>query len=187
MKKILTIITLLIITATVVLQATAESSYDKITINRKTYELKFSKCAEEQNMCINEYYLSDEKDWQWSELITVHYYGNVQDEKAYAQNLVNKTEYAQILDSNDYYTIFTSLHPYKGNDQKLYVEQDVFKAQKDEDSGIKVLQYATRYPYFNKEIAVKTDALMRKTQNDYMLLFKHFEIPEIVEDNFQLW
>lgn len=187
MKRFLSLFVVLIFTCSLIFAAQSNAVTGKIRFNNKTFVLKFAKCIEEHNMCTNEYYLPNEKDWGWSELITVHYYGKVPNHKYYAQYLVNNTKYAEILDASDEYTIFTSLHPYMMQ-EKRHVEQAIFKAENCKyDSGIVLIQYGERFPYNTREEGAKTDILLRANQSKITEKFKHTQIPKIVKDNFQKW
>ena len=65
------------------------SNLPKVKVGQEVFVLKHSNCNNKTVGCLNEYYLSKEKGYGWSELFTFHYLGNISDRGEYSNKLAS--------------------------------------------------------------------------------------------------
>lgn len=157
-----------------------------LKIGDKDFMLKFSNCKSDKPVCMNEYYLSNEFDNQWTELFTVVYAKDIVNPHEYADALKSKYRHSNLIAQTNDYDIISFLIPYKQND-KLFIEQNVSKITKARDKkGTVSLQIAKRYEFNQKRQDSLQKEMFENMKKSADTLSK-LQTPDIYLNELQKW
>lgn len=191
MKKLVLLLMFLFCIAGVFAAQAAKSEYPRIKLSTRNYELKYSNCTKNSDTCMNEYYRLKEKDWEWTELVTVHYLGKQKSVMNYATRLQKSAPYSDdILYNKSADSALVSFFiPYKDKKSKKdYIEQNIFRIEKAKNqNGLVAIQYACRHPFDTDEERENAKYELKKVQDKYLTIMANVEIPPLVRKSFQNW
>lgn len=186
-KKLILIVLITVITC---LQAHAQNvSQYKINFDGKIFELKYSKKSPQTNTYINEYFMSEEKYSDWTELMGVYYFPKQKSPISYAEKfakqvlssgrpaelIVNEKTNAAIL------TFMT-----QGGKLPTKIELNIFKCEKSPKGGTIALQYSHRY-FLNEVKDVESmNASIEKNRLKWINFLINTPMPQLVERDIDL-
>lgn len=160
---------------------------DKILFDSENYVLKYSKVA--PSITMNEYYLSNEKGYEWTKLITVLKIKQFDNPAFYAMNLARSLPMSDITTvENDKIYIVTFVASKKQNDGTYYIEPNILKVEKCKESGIRTIQFAQKFICKNEEdVKILLTNYLKNDIPKYTKLIVKEKIPKILEKDFQVW
>ena len=182
--KLLLLFVYLIIT---MLTSSCFAAVDKISFDSKDYTIKYAKVA--PSIIMNEYYLSDEKGFNWTKLITVLKIKQFDNPAFYAMNLARSLPMSDIITvENDKVYIVTFVASKKQTDGTYYIEPNILKVEKCKESGICTIQFAQKFICKNdNEVKVVLTNFSKNDIPKYTKILIKTKIPKIREKDYQDW
>lgn len=152
----------------------------KIKLANTIYELKYSNCTEQSAICMNEYYKKGEIGFDWTELVTVHYFKNEKDPIGYAEDLAKVSPYSSVIANEETQRAFLHLVIPAKTENGAYIEQNLFRIEKSPyRKGTTSLQYAKKYSVNNDKERKYFKENVNKVQEDYFKYMNLVNIPDI--------
>ena len=192
MKKFLVVLSLFIVAAIAVYAVIGiNSANKKVDINGKKFTLKYSNCQKDSEVCLNEYYLEDEFDNNWTELFTIVYSPNGNNPINVAKTMVEGNPISDLYVNeaeNNAIALFGLL--YKTDDNDVAIEQTVAKVMMYKfDKGIVSQQYSKRHvaqQNWESNIGREKEAI-KEFNNTYSTIMKDFPPQKIYKKPLQKW
>lgn len=163
---------------------------EEIHFNNDIFELKFSGLSAENNGYENEYFLKNESTDNWTKLIGIYHYPQVDNPIKFADSKTKSVE-------NNEVDVLLKLIENKKTDKavlsylengsvngKKFFEYNIFKYEKHPLKGMIVLRYAVRYFFTNNDGITKIGTKVRNENDDYLVKIIESPTPQIVERNF---
>ena len=159
----------------------------KIKFNSKTFTLKYAKQA--PRITMNEYYLPEEKGYDWTELLTLLKIKEMDNPFFYAMGLAQNMPGGKLIavkDNSIYIVAFIVTK--KLSDDTFYIEPNVIKIEQSKKNVICTIQYAQKYIIKNeKEALLKIQNYRNNEENHYIELIKNTTIPVVQDKDYQSW
>lgn len=157
-----------------------------LTYLKEDYELQF--VQKNENNYINEYVRPSQNLENWTNIITVHYFPKIKNPETYVNNMTshvraNEPVMYMIMGMPNKNLISFSIISL--NDYKGYIEYNVLRAEPEQKGGIKVLQFAHKYKFSNKDEFTKACERTFKYNMKYINGLLNLQIPEIEKKNFE--
>lgn len=156
------------------------------------YTLKYSTNQTRSGEYMNEYYKSNEKGSDWTELITVSEFPNYPNKTMdYAESILSRdsspNNYDRPLVSNSRTEKVTFVFLLIGKtDEYKYIEFNVMQALPYKNyKGLKTILYTKRYKYTTREEYQTAFNQMETDKQRYFNLVKEMEIPAVVHENIE--
>lgn len=192
MKKSLIILLLIIITAIAAFAVTEVTSANKkVEINGKEFFLKYSNCNKDSTFCLNEYYLKDEFDNNWTELFTVAYSPNGNNPIDVAKTMVEGNPISDLYindNENSAIALFGLL--YRTEDNDVAIEQTVAKVMMYKfDKGLVSQQFSKRHVAaqdWESNIDKEKEAI-REFNNTYSTIMMKLPSQKVYKKPLQKW
>ena len=188
MKKIALFIAIITAVLVLVFIFTAEKS---ININGKKFTLKFSTCDKKADVCLNEYYLENEFDNNWTELFTIVYSKDGNNPINVAKTMVSGNPISDLYvndNENNAIALFGLL--YRTDDNEVAIEQTVAKVMMYKyGRGLVSQQYSKRRiasQDWEKNIDAEKAAI-KEFNNTYFKVMKDFPAQKVYLKHLQKW
>lgn len=160
---------------------------ENLTFLKENYELQYAH-KNAQNY-INEYVRPSQNLKNWTNIITVHYFPETKSPEKYVNAMTSlilsgKSNMYMIKAMPEYNLISFSIVSMKND--KGYIEYNVLKAEPAKEGGIKVIQFAHKYKFNNKDEFVNAFEKAKRYNMKYINGLINLQSPLIKKSNFEM-
>lgn len=160
---------------------------EEIHFANNIYVLKYSAVSPITKGYENEYFLKNETKKDFTKMIVVYHYPNIDKPLKYAQDVSKKVESEEtdillklVQNKKEDKAAFSYLENGSINGKK-YFEYNIFKFEKHPTKGMLALRYAIRYFFANDEDIAKIGNNIREHNDEYLQQIISSPMPQIVE------
>lgn len=160
---------------------------EEIHFANNIYVLKYSAVSPITKGYENEYFLKNETKKDFTKMIVVYHYPNIDKPLKYAQDVSKKVESEEtdillklVQNKKEDKAAFSYLENGSINGKK-YFEYNIFKFEKHPTKGMLALRYAVRYFFVNDEDIAKIGNNIREHNDEYLQQIISSPMPQIVE------